>query len=423
MNCAYCDTPLPASSRRDRQYCTNNCSALASYYRRKAGRLPPPKWQHPALLSSDPVLRAAAVRAQQLGEAHGWDRSSTRCVLDGLATVLAGRPAGDRVPLSEVRTRTHRHVSKPRLAEVLADLGLLDDDTTPVIRVWIDRNTSDLAPGFAQPVRRWLLVLLDGDARTKPRSQATLYAYFGSLRPFLEGWTTEYSHLREITKTDIYAALNPLQGYQRNNAVCALRSLFRCAKRRGLIFTNPTTGLKTRRAEAALMPMTDTEIRAIEKLAAGPAQRLAVALAAEHAARTNTIRHLTLDDLDLPNRRITLDEHNQRLGALSYRALRVWLDHRRATWPRTPNQHVLVNAKTVLATGPVSGPYVRFCLGRNGFSIDRIRADRILHEALDAGPDPLRLSLVFNISHTTATRYTTVAEHLLSNELEQPVDQ
>ncbi len=89
MNCAYCAAPLPASSRRDRQYCTNTCSALASYYRRKAGRLPPPKWQHPALLSSDPVLRAAAMHAQQLGKAHRWVRSSTRWVLDGLTTVLA----------------------------------------------------------------------------------------------------------------------------------------------------------------------------------------------------------------------------------------------------------------------------------------------------------------------------------------------
>ena len=91
MTCAYCDTPLPASSRRDRQYCTRNCSALASYYRRKAGRLPPPKWQHPAALSSDPVLRAASVRAQQLGEVHGWSLSTVRCVMDGLRLPLAER--------------------------------------------------------------------------------------------------------------------------------------------------------------------------------------------------------------------------------------------------------------------------------------------------------------------------------------------
>ena len=224
-----------------------NCSALASYYRRKAGRSPPPTWQHPTLLSSDPVLRAAAVHAPQLGEAHGWNRSSTRCVLDGLATVLAGRPTGEHVPLSEVRTRTHRHVSKLRLAEVLADLGLLDDDTTPVIRVWIEGNTSDLAPGFAEPVRHWLLVPLDGDARAKPRSQATLYAYFGSVRPFLEGWATQYGHLREVTKTDIYyTALDPLRGYQRNNAVHAPQSLFRFAKSRRLIFTNPNAGHRPR---------------------------------------------------------------------------------------------------------------------------------------------------------------------------------
>jgi hypothetical protein len=52
--------------------------------------------------------------------------------------------------------------------------------------------------------------------------------------------------------------------------------------------------------------LTDNEIHAIEQAASNPAQRLIVALAAVHAARTTAIRHLTLDDLDLPNRRITL---------------------------------------------------------------------------------------------------------------------
>ncbi|MFI7669502.1 hypothetical protein [Nocardia sp. NPDC049526] len=91
-----------------------------------------------------------------------------------------------------------------------------------------------------------------------------------------------------------------------------------------------------------------------------------------------------------------------------------------ATWPNSPNQHVLVSKRTSLGTGPVSHEFVRFTLGPNGFSIDRIRADRILHEALTGGPDPLRLSMVFNISHETALRYTTIAEQLLADELEQP---
>ena len=51
-------------------------------------------------------------------------------------------------------------------------------------------------------------------------------------------------------------------------------------------------------------------------------------------------------------------------------------------------------------------------LSDNGFTIERIRAARILHEALTAGPDPLHLSLAFGISHNTALRYTTAAERL-----------
>ncbi|MFE3280050.1 hypothetical protein [Nocardia sp. NPDC059239] len=61
--------------------------------------------------------------------------------------------------------------------------------------------------------------------------------------------------------------------------------------------------------------------------------------------------------------------------------------------------------------------FVRFSLGPNGFSIDRIRADRILHEALTGGPDPLRPSMVFSISHETALRYATIADRLLVDEL------
>jgi integrase len=98
-----------------------------------------------------------------------------------------------------------------------------------------------------------------------------------------------------------------------------------------VVFTNPTVGVKARQIDPEMVPMTEPEIRAIEQLASTPAQRVAVALAAEHAARTGVIRNLILDDLDMPNRRITLDGHNQRLGELTHRALTAWLDYRRAT--------------------------------------------------------------------------------------------
>lgn len=420
MNCGHCGNPLPASRRRDKIWCSRRCSALASYWRRQRGEPVPPRWQHPALTSDDSVLLAAARRAQQLGEAGGWSESTTRCVLDGLATVLNGRSAGERVSLSEVRARPHRQVSRPRLAEVLADLQLLDDDSGSAVRSWIDCVTGDLESGFADPVREWLTVLLDGDARARPRSTSTIYVYFGGVRPFIEEWATRYSHLREVTRSDVVAALELLLGSQRENATKALRSLFQFARKHGLTFTNPTTGLKARQPDPTLVPMTGDEIHAVEQLAADPAGRVIVALAAENAARTGAIRHLALDDLDLANRRVTLAGRRERLGDLGHRALRLCLDHRRATWPLTANPHVLVSPKTAHSAAPVSQRFVTLRMQLTRCSVDRIRQDRILHEALTAGPDPLHLSLVFGISHNTAMRYATVAEHLLSDELEHP---
>lgn len=361
--------------------------------------------------------QAAAGHAQQVGAAHGWDRSTTRQVMDGLVALLEGRRAGDRVPLTEIRMRRLRNVH--RLTEVLADLALLEDDTTPAIRAWLDRCTSELSAGFAGPARGWLLVLLNGDARARPRSQPTVYRYFGAVRPILKDWAKEHDHLREITGSDVSAVLDPLRGHQRRTAIPALRSLFRYAKKRGLVFTNPTAGLKAGRVDLTLLPLTDSEIHAVEQLAGDPAQRLIITLAAIHAARTGAIRHLMLDDLDLPNRRIAIGGHRRRLDELTHKALRTWLDHRRSTWPHTPNRHVLIAGRTALGIGPVSEVYLRDRLGRLGFTIDRIRSDRVLHEALTAGPDPLHLTLVFNLSHATASRYTTLAEQLLADPREQ----
>jgi len=380
----------------------------------------------PALAASrawigQPDAASGGHPAQQLGEAHGWSAATVRCTIDGLTVVLDGRPAGEHVPLTEVRTRTPRHAPNPRVAEVLADLGLLDD-TTLAVRSWIDRRTGELPAGFADTIRTWLLVLLEGDARTRPRSHSTIYVFFGAVRPFIQGWSAHRGHLREITAGDVDAMLDPLREWPRRTAITALRSLFRYAKKRGLVFTNPTTRLKADDVERSLLPMTDAEIRAVEQAAGNPAQRLIVALAAVHAARPAAIRQLLLDDLDLPNRRITIAGHTQRLGELTHRALRAWLDQRRTAWPHTPNRHVLISQATALGVEAISKGYLQFHLQRHGVDLDRIRGDRILHDALTAGPDPLHLALVFNLSHTTASRYAAIAQHLLDDQLKQPTE-
>jgi integrase len=202
--------------------------------------------------------------------------------------------------------------------------------------------------------------------------------------------------------------LDSLRGHQLRTAAVAVRLLFRFAKKRGLGFANPALRLKAGDPCGRLPPMTDAEIRAVEQAVTSPAQRLIVALAAVHAARWAAIRDLTLDDLDLPNCRITIVGHRQRLGELTHRALRAWLGHRRATWPHTPNRHVLIWGKTALGTRSVTRSYLNWNLQRHGVSIERIRRDRVLHEALTARADPLHLALVFGLSHTTASRYTLI---------------
>jgi integrase len=414
VNCPHCGKPLPPGSRRDRVYCSSNCSALASYYRRKNGVPVPPRWQHPVLTSDIPLLRAAAERARQLGEANGWSSSLTRCAIDGLAVLLDGRPDGERVTLTEIRARTGRHASVPRVAEVLAGLGLLEDDTVPAVRAWIDRRAEKMPPGFAMVVRDWLLVLLDGDARSRPRSATTIYVYCTAVEPLIGRWSASRGHLREVTADDIRAGLEELRGHPLCTAISAVRSLFRFARKRGLIFADPARRLSAAGPEPSMLPMTGDEIRAVEQAITLPGQRLIVALAAVHAARWKAIQALALDDLDLPNRRITIAGHPQRLGDLSHKALRAWLGYRRAAWPHSPNRHVLISEKTALGDGPVTRGYLDFHLKPHGVSVERIRRDRILHEALTGRPDPLHLSLMFGISERPASQYARIARDLLA---------
>ena len=418
MICVRCNSVFDGG-RRDRLYCSPNCRKRASEKRAETGTAPPRRWQHPALSSDNPALHAAAGRAKELSEAHGWAPGTFLSVLDGLTALLHERPSGEPVPLTEVRMQSSQHGRGVRIAEVLADVELLNDDTTPAIYSWIDRRSGELPAGFAGDVHAWLLMLLDGDARNRPRLPIAIYGYFGSVRPLLQGWSGTRGHLREITAADVTTALEPLRGWRRSNTITALRSLFRFATRRRIVFTNPTTRLANPGAERSLLPMTDAEIRAIEHCIDTPAQRLVVALAAVHAASGTTIRHLTLDDVDLPNRRIDIDGVAQPIASLTHKALRAWLEFRRRNWPHSPNRHLMISRSTSHGVSPVGRNYLTERVLPHGVEIDRIRRDRVLHEALSVGPDPLHLSLVFNLAHTTAGRYATFARALLDNELDQ----
>jgi hypothetical protein len=73
---------------------------------------------------------------------------------------------------------------------------------------------------------------------------------------------------------------------------------------------------------------------------------------------------------------------------------------------------------SALGTRPVSPDYLDKHQPR-GVCLEHIRRDRILHEALATGADPLHLALVFNIDHTNAMAYANAARNLLSSPAEQ----
>jgi len=76
-----------------------------------------------------------------------------------------------------------------------------------------------------------------------------------------------------------------LHSHRCHNAITALRSLLRFARRHGLTFADPTRHLSGGRAAGrTLLLLTAGQIQAVQQAAVRPAQRLAVTLAAVHAA-------------------------------------------------------------------------------------------------------------------------------------------
>ena len=86
-----------------------------------------------------------------------------------------------------------------------------------------------------------------------------------------------------------------------------MRSLFGHCKKTGTIFRDPTRGVRDgQRPLILIQPLQPAEIDQATAAAVTPAARLAVALAAVHAARPKTIRELHLGDVDLGNRRLVI---------------------------------------------------------------------------------------------------------------------
>ena len=372
---------------------------------------------------SNPALGQARAIASWLGEARGWNSRVQDETRRALAVMLASHVPGQKIPWSTLEPALRpRDLSISRTAEILDLGGLLDDDRVRPLDLWIDAKLAVLSPGIADCARSWAGALQHGTSRSLPRSTGTVRIYLRSVHSILEQWSSRYGHLREVTAGDAAAAIAVLRGHQRRKTLTALRSLTRHCKKNGLIFADPAARIRsTPRPETMILPLPAERISTATEAAVTPAARLTLALAAVHALRPDSVRHLALADIDHGNRRITINGQSRPLDDLTRKLIAEWLTWRRDRWPRSSSPYLLVNNQTAMTTRPVSENWLTSPFRGLGVTLEQLRVDRQLDEALTAGPDPLHLAAVFGIGDETAIRYAAAARHLLASTAEDQI--
>ena len=362
---------------------------------------------------ANPWLAWALHLARLAGEARGWQPVTRRGMQRVLVTLLAGHRGGEVIAASAVHAVAGRHsISSQAAIEILATMEIVAEDRPDLFTSWLDAKLDGLTDGLARETRRWAVTLHDGGPRTQARSPDTARTYLRTARPALLAWSARYDHLREVTRDDVLTYLADLHGHERRLAVTALRSLFTWAKKTGVIFRNPATRIKLGKREQAIwQPLTAGQLADAVTAATTPQARVCLVLAAVHAARAGTIRALQLDDVDLGSRRLRLAGTDRPMGELTGKMLHEWLEYRQRRWPHTANPHLLVSKESALRHGPVSSAYILNLRGLPA-TLERLRIDCQLTEAMATGFDPLHLAQVFGISDHTAIRYAVNARRL-----------
>jgi hypothetical protein len=370
----------------------------------------------------NPWLAWGLYLAWRRGEARGWRRGVRFGVRRALIIVLSRHQPGDTVRYSEIiPVQQTLGISAGRVAEVLQEMGMLDDDRRPSFETWLERKLDGLTPGIRADAEAWLRTLRDGGPRSRPRDIASAWNHMLYLRPVLLAWSGRYGHLREVTRDDILTILGEFHGSRRSNVLVAMRSLFAFCKKQKTIFRSPVQGIRVgQRPYGIIQPLSQDEVDQAAEAATTPAARLVLVLAAMHAARPKAIRELLLEDAGLGNRRIVIGGRPRPVDELTRQVLLEWLSHRSARWPSTANPHLLVNQMSANGTGPVSTIY----FGKTGLrgmaaTLERLRVDRQLQEALACGPDPLHLAAMFGLDPKTAIRYAENARQLLITAAEE----
>jgi integrase len=352
---------------------------------------------------------------------HGWSPGRRKTVRQAIRILLALQPTpGAPIRASEVARMTTIGLPVRPVLAILEEAGMLDDDRTPAIQRWFDRQVAELPAAMASELGVWFEVLLHGShtpPRTRPRAEVTIRTQLSWAAPRLQAWAEAgHQSLREISRDDVLAAL-PAGGNPRATLGRALRSVFKVLKARKITFTNPTIRIKTGEPASRQPLPADLSVVREGLDSQDPARAALTALLAFHGLRSGQLCALRLTDLR--DGRLHLGDHTILLAAPVRQRLAAWLDYRSKCWPNTANPHLFIHYRTATQTRPVGIHWLYLKLGS---SVRVIREDRILNEAHANAGDLRRLCDLFGLSVKAASRYTATLDHPSLGDLDQCQD-
>lgn len=350
--------------------------------------------------------------AGKLAELRGWSPRTLSLTQRGLRILAAVHGPGEPVRASTVRQLSARNMPFPHIIDVLAVVGVLDDDRPDTLSLYLDEQLAGLPEQIRAELDTWLRVLRDGGPRRRPRSRRTIVGNVNSIRTFLADAGSRHSTLRQVTRDDVAGWVASRPGRSRPRDASTLRSLFGILKSERLIFADPARRVHVgRRNPSVPVPLPAHQVTAIAEAAVrDPVLRAVVALAGVHALLPVQIRHLRTDQVDLPGLRLDPAGLDRPLDEFTADAIRGYLGFRRSRWPATASPYLLVTRKTAHTGEPVSRFWMSRLFRDLPVTAEQLRDDRIVEEALSGRADPLHLSAVFGFGPSTGLRYVQAAD-------------
>ena len=359
----------------------------------------------------DPLAERLHAEAARLAGLRGWSLRTLSLVQRALRILMAVHGPGEPVRAGTVRQLTARNMPFPHVIDVLAAVGVLEDDRPDTLALWLDEQLAGLPAGIRAELDTWLGLRRHGGPRRRPRNRTTIAGNIYSIQRFLADVGGRYSTLRQVTHDDITTWLAGRPGRSRPQDASTLRSLFGTLKAERLIFANPVRGVRVSRRNPSVPAPLPAHLLTAAAAAAkdNPALQVAVALAGVHALLPGQIRHLRLDQIDLPGCRLDPGGLDRPLDEFTATAIRSYLGFRNRRWPATTNPFLLVTQQTAHTGEPVSRYWTDTLFRGLPVTAGQLRDDRIVEEALASRADPLHLAAVFGFGPRTGLRYAQAA--------------